>query len=279
MNSELSQRLFVATNCFLDVRLSIDMFYHHFRPPKGEALHTNFWLALILIIVLVAMTIRPSLAQDVSEEADSTVADHMHEHLTRISTIKSAIVAGKLENVREAATWLADHETAADLRTEFESYIILMRSHARHVIEAEDLACAAESVSEMAKTCGNCHLVNDVKPQFSYDRRPREDLEDVVTHMQRHLWATDRLWEGLIGPSDTAWNRGADMLIDAPLLPSDVTSATDNAAEIARIARRIHALGGIGTETKTPDARSELYAEVLGLCASCHTLLGRGPAN
>ena len=69
------------------------------------------------------------------------------------------------------------------------------------------------------------------------------------------------------------------MLIDAPLLPSDVTSATDNAAEIARIARRIHALGGIGTETKTPDARSELYAEVLGLCASCHTLLGRGPAN
>jgi hypothetical protein len=69
------------------------------------------------------------------------------------------------------------------------------------------------------------------------------------------------------------------MLIDAPLLPSDVTSATDNVAEIARIARRIHALGGIATETKTPDARSELYAEVLGLCASCHTLLGRGPAN
>jgi hypothetical protein len=53
----------------------------------------------------------------------------------------------------------------------------------------------------------------------------------------------------------------------------------DDAAEITTIARRIHALGGIGTETKTPDARSELYAEVLGLCARCHTLLGRGPAN
>ena len=237
------------------------------------------WLALILILALLTIVFRPTAAQVIVGEDRSAVADHMHEHLTRISTIKSAIIAGELENVAEAATWLADHETAADLRPEFEPYIILMRSHARHVIEAEDLASAAESVSEMAKTCGNCHLVNDVKMQFGYDRRPREDLEDVITHMQRHQWATDRLWEGIIGPSDTAWNRGADMLIDAPLLPSAVASATDNVEEIARIARRIHALGGIGTETKTPDARSELYAELLGLCASCHTLLGRGPAD
>jgi cytochrome c553 len=237
------------------------------------------WLALLLILALLTIVFRPSAAQVILEEDRSAVADHMHEHLTRIGAIKSAIIAGELENVTEAATWLAEHETAADLRAEFEPYIILMRRHARDVIEAEDLASAAESVSEMAKTCGNCHLVNDVRLQFGYDRRPREDLKDVVTHMQRHQWATDRLWEGIIGPSDTAWNRGADMLIDAPLLPSDVTSVTDNVAEITGIARRIHALGGIGTETKTPDARSKLYAEVLGLCASCHTRLGRGPAQ
>ena len=39
------------------------------------------------------------------------------------------------------------------------------------------------------------------------------------------------------------------------------------------------ALGVIGTETNTPNARSELYSEVLGVRAGCHTLLGRGPAN
>ena len=254
------------------------MLYHRFTPPRDTAMKNILWLALILILALVVIAFRPSLAQVVSEEDRSAVADHMHEHLTRISTIKSAIVAGKLEEVRKPATWLADHETAAGLPAEFESYVMLMRSYARHVIEAQDLASAAESVSNMAKTCGNCHLVNDVNLEFGYDDRPRKDLEDVVTHMQRHQWATDRLWEGLIGPSDTAWNRGTDMLIDAPLLPSDVTTATDNVAEIGNIARRIHALGGIGTETKTPDARSELYAELLGLCASCHTLLGRGPA-
>ncbi|MCH6550230.1 MAG: hypothetical protein IH812_10440 [Proteobacteria bacterium] len=55
------------------------------------------------------------------------------------------------------------------------------------------------------------------------------------------------------------------MLIDAPLQPSDVTIETKHVAEINDIKRHIHALGGIGTETITPDARRELYAEVLGL--------------
>jgi len=154
-----------------------------------------------------------------------------------------------------------------------------MREYAHEAAAAADLGSAAKAVSKMAKTCGNCHLVNDVNLEFGYDRKPRQDLEDFVTHMQRHQWAADRLWEGLIGPSDSAWNRGADMLIDVPLESSDVTTASEHYPEMSNISRRIHALGGIGTETKTLDARSELYAEVLGLCAGCHTLLGRGPAN
>ncbi len=206
-------------------------------------------------------------------------AAQMYEQLTRISTIKSAIIAGELEDVREAATWLADHETAVGLPTEFESYIVKMRRYANQVIEAQNLTFAAVSMSNMAKTCGNCHLVNDVRLAFGYDRRPREDLDDVIIHMQHHQWAADRLWEGLIGPSDAAWNRGTDMLIDAPLRPTEVANATALNGKLSKIVRRIHALGGIGTETRTPDARSELYAEILGLCASCHTLLAGGPAN
>ena len=255
------------------------MMYHDFRPPRGKTLQTNLWLALILVLTLAAIAFRPSLAQEISDDDDRTVADHMHEHLTRIGTIKAAIVAGRLADVQEPATWLADHETVEGLPPDFESYVAQMRSYARHVIEAEDLAAAAAAVSKMAKTCGNCHLVNGVNLEFGYDQEPREDVEDVVTHMQRHQWAADRLWEGLIGPSDTAWSRGADMLIDVPLAADDVTAVSEHHAEIIKIARRVHALGGISTETVTPDARSELYAEALGLCAACHVLLGRGPAN
>ena len=236
-------------------------------------------LAALLLLALFGLEPRPAAAPVASEAQLSAVAAHMHEHLAQISAIKSAIISGRLVDAREPATWLAEHETATGLPAEFEKYVSEMRSHALQVLVAPDLASAAESVSHMAKTCGNCHLVNSVSVQFGYDRRPREDLEDVIAHMQRHQWATDRLWEGLIGPSDAAWNKGTDMLIDAPLLPSDVATATEDAAAISRIARRIHALGGIGTETSTPDERSTLYAEVLGLCAGCHTLLNSGPGN
>jgi hypothetical protein len=240
---------------------------------------TNLWLALILVLALITLAFKPTLAQEAADEERSSVADHMHEHLTRIGTIKAEIVAGRLAGVREPAIWLADHETVAGLPVDFEPYVAQMKSYARHVIEARDLVTAASAVSQMARTCGNCHLVNGVELEFGYDTQPREDIEDIVTHMQRHQWAADRLWEGLIGPSDSAWHRGTDMLIDVPLESEDVTIATEHFAEIARITRRIHALGGIGTETVTPDARSDLYGEVLGLCASCHVLLGRGPAN
>lgn len=257
----------------------IDMLYHRFTPPEGKAARTNLCLAALLIIALLAIAFRPTAAQTVSDEERSAVAEHMHDHLTRITTIKAAIIAGKLEDVREPAIWLADHEEVAELPADFERYITQMRAYARQVVEARDLKSAAVSVSRMAKTCGNCHLVNHVNLEFGYDNAPRQDLEDVVTHMQRHQWAADRLWEGLIGPSNHAWDRGTDMLIDVPLDPSDVTVSTEHADEISSIARRIHALGGIGTETKTPDARSELYAEILGLCANCHMLLDRGPGH
>jgi cytochrome c553 len=239
----------------------------------------NFRLALVFTLALFVYEPPPTLAQDVSEEQMTIVADNMHEQLTRISTIKAAIVAGRLAEVREPATWLADHETVAGLPADFEPFVAQMRTYARHVIEAQDLESAATAVSQMASTCGNCHVANGVELEFGYDRLPRTDLEDVVTHMQRHQWAADRLWEGLIGPSDRAWNRGTDMLIDVPLESEDVTIVTAHFKQISDMARRIHSLGGIGTETVTPEARSELYGEVLGLCANCHMMLGRGPAN
>jgi cytochrome c553 len=238
-------------------------------------------MRLTSVLVFAVLTVGPNrtLGQAESEEQLTTVATHMHEQLGQIGTIKSAIIAGRLEGVRESAIWLADHDMTAGLPADFEPFVAQIKTYARHIIEAEDLNAAAESVSKMARTCGECHSSNGVDLRFGYDQLPREDIEDVVTHMQRHQWATDRLWDGLIGPSDSAWNRGADMLIDVPLAAGDVTITTEHQAEITKMTQRIHALGGMAAAAVTSDARSELYGEVLGLCAGCHVLLGRGPAN
>jgi cytochrome c553 len=242
-------------------------------------MNRNKRLASVLILLLFALQVSPLPARIVADEPLSAVAANMHEHLARISTIKSAVIAGKLQDVRGPANWLAEHETVPGLPGNFAPYVASMRQYARELATTEDLRSAAQAVSNMAKTCGNCHQANKVNLQFGYDQLPREDIEDVVTHMQRHQWATDRMWDGLIGPSDSAWNRGVDMLIDVPLLPSDVTTESERFSEIGDIAGRIHALASMAVEAKSLDSRSELYGEVLGLCAQCHTLLGRGPSD
>jgi len=240
-----------------------------------------FWLASIIALTLIASTSRILPAQEVRGEDETEVATHMHEHLARITTIKSLIIMGNLDGVREPAIWLADHEAVSGLPEDFEPYVGLMRQYAREVNNALDLKSAAIAVSGMARTCSNCHLVNEVEIEFGYDQMPA-DWSDSVSHMQRHQWAADRLWDGLIAPSDTAWDRGMNMLVDVPLHPDDVTdenSADVDTAALDRIARRIHKLAGLGTIATTPTARSELYGEMLGLCADCHTRLGRGPGQ
>lgn len=240
-----------------------------------------FWLASITALTLIATTSRFLPAQEVRGEDETDVATHMHEHLGRITTIKSLIIMGNLDGVREPAIWLADHEAVSGLPENFEPYVGLMRQYAREVNNAADLKSAAISVSRMAATCSNCHLANKVQIEFGYDRLP-EDWSDTVSHMQRHQWAADRLWEGLIAPSETAWNRGADMLVDVPLHPRNVMNEkSDNVDSEAldQIARRIHLFAGQATIAETPTQRSELYGEMLGLCAECHTRLGRGPGQ
>ena len=240
-----------------------------------------FWLASITALTLISSTSRLAPAQDIRSDNETDVATQMHEHLGRISTIKSQIIMGNLDGIREPAIWLADHEAVDGLPANFEGFVGLMRQYAREVNNATDLKSAAISVSGMAKTCSSCHLANEVAIEFGYDQIPAE-WSDTVSHMQRHQWAADRLWEGLIGPSDTAWQRGIDMLTDVPLQPDDVMnedSADVDSEALDQLARRTHVLAWQGAIAKTPTERSELYGEMLGLCAECHTRLGRGPGQ
>lgn len=238
-------------------------------------------LALLLFLTLCLFASRSLLSQELAASDQSVVADHMGEHLVRITAIKSFIIMGNLDAVREPAIWLAEHDSVPGLPAGVAPYLNSMRDFGREVVRAPNLKAAAVAVSELARSCGSCHFANDLGLAFGYDTVP-DEWADTISHMQRHQWAVDRMWEGMIGPSDVAWNRGVDMLIDVPLRPADVVNAMTTGVDIValdRMARRIHSLGSRGTDTRTPEARSEMYGEVLGLCADCHTQLGRGPGQ
>ena len=94
-----------------------------------------------------------------------------------------------------------------------------------------------------------------------------------MDRMQRHLWAMDRLWEGLVGPSEMAWQEGSKILAanpfpaDALPIPKDLQPvAKKQLAAIAALAKQA------GAATELAD-RSKVYGELLSTCSGCHSKL------
>ena len=157
----------------------------------------------------------------------------------------------------------------------WEEYVTAMRAAARDLLNAEDLASAANATSRLGLACGNCHTGNNVTVEFEADRRP-SDKEDSRSHMRRHQWAADRMWEGIIGPSDASWSRGANLLFESPMNPQGLGAEPGNEAVLG-MARRVHQLAANATTVSDPTGRADIYAEFLANCATCHKSLGISP--
>lgn len=229
-------------------------------------------LALCLFLAVVA-----PLAQEGDSEDPSATAIHMHEHLVQLTDIKAEIVAGNLAGTREPAAWLADHEPMDDMPLVYEPFVQSMRGNALAILDAGDLESAAVGVSTIARDCAACHTAFGIDLKFGFDQEPPA-WSDLESHMQRHQWAVDRLWEGLIGPSDGSWSRGITMLAEAPLKGTEA-SWDEEATHGDELASRVHMLGREAASALTPEARSGVYGRIVGTCAECHTRTGGGPGT
>lgn len=91
--------------------------------------------------------------------------------------------------------------------------------------------------------------------------------------MLDHKWATERMWEGVTGPWDNAWERGADSLamlqIFGEAMPEMVL--TD---ELRRRERELREIGEEAKTATTLDERAALYGRLVATCGECHQLVG-----
>ena len=231
-------------------------------------MHTKIWAGLALCVALAG------IQQSAAEESDLGL--HMQRHLQQITRIKTAVIRGDLEGLRRPATWLQQHEPAPEASILYVPFILSMRDHAGKILEAQDIGTAATDVSAIATDCANCHIASEVDINFDNPAEPPA-WSDMESHMQRHQWAIDRLWEGLIGPSDVSWSRGIRMLAEAPLHDTEATWDDTTGTDGDVMARRVHDLGREAATALLPHARAAVYGEMLGVCADCHTRTGGGP--
>jgi mono/diheme cytochrome c family protein len=88
--------------------------------------------------------------------------------------------------------------------------------------------------------------------------------------MHQHAWAAQRLWEGLIGPSEAAWSDGRNELneltVDRELSPA-------LRPQLAKIHNLAQPLPGNPDDVQ----RGDRYAAIIATCGECHGVLGVGP--
>ena len=213
----------------------------------------------------------PASAPKVSSQ---TTKEHMVEHFDRSANLLAAVIEGNLVAAKEHSSWLALHEGPKNL-AEWLASIGELRTAAKQGETSDDLAAMSQVTANVAAACGNCHATSKSVPGFALVEHP-ETGSDANKRMLLHKWAADRMWEGLIGPSDELWSQGVAALAIAPLHDDQILDRASAAPDIVAQAQAVHDLANEGSNATTTEMRAELYGRFLANCASCHARVGGG---
>src|SRR5690606_9988665 len=118
---------------------------------------------------------------------------HMQDHFSKAAEIKAALIAGNLEQAREPARWMAEHQADVEHPDAWKPYVQSMREAAQRIGGTEDLAAATQAFVDLAEVCAQCHTALG-GPKIDVGEPPRPaDPSDVAAHMARHQWALDAM--------------------------------------------------------------------------------------
>lgn len=188
----------------------------------------------------------------------------MQDHFDELRAIERMLLRGDLEDARDAALAITFDRPERDLPV-WAVHIARMQGAATALARSTTLEQACRSETRLAVACAACHRASNAMPTFAVDPEPADD-GSASARMRRHLWATDRLWEGLIGLSDDAWRAGAVLIATAPDAPGEGIDAE----RMRRYALPLRTAARRARIATTPDARARAYADLLIVCTGCH---------
>lgn len=187
-----------------------------------------------------------------------TARAYMRTHFAQSEDMRRAVIGGDLAALHAAAEGVAKDEWTPNLRPDWRPHVSAVRSAARAAQGAPSLEVGAAALTDLGQACASCHLLTGGpgSPRFPIP------VPGSTEPMLAHEIATERLWQGLVAPSDAAWLEGADGLIAAPELDSDVKEVASRSAHVRDLARR--------AKTVPANGRAKLFGDLLVTCANCH---------
>lgn len=193
---------------------------------------------------------------------------HMKAHFVGALKLQDAVLTGNLIEAKSQASWLASHDKAEP--PGWAPYLNVFQARARAAADAPSVEVAAVAVAQIAAACGDCHAGNHVQPKIGSTPIVKK-AASVKEHMTGQIEALDKLWAGLIVPSDQDWKEGAGLLANVAVTQKALTKEGLDKAEFARLlAETLHKLSASAAKAPKAD-RPRVYADLLTTCVACHT--------
>lgn len=198
-----------------------------------------------------------------------TEVPEMHRQLSRTVDIQSGIVLGDVQRARSAATWIATHEEVEHFPAALDSYRAEIRGYAALIAQSENLEAMALRMGQVAVACGRCHEATKGGPRFVLGTGPAQGTPEAQ-RMIVHLWAADRMWEGLVGPSDEAWVAGAQALASSRIVAQESPPSSARTSQSEETYAKMEFLVQEALAAATLEARGSVYGKLLSTCNGCH---------
>jgi cytochrome c553 len=202
-------------------------------------------------------------------QSDTPLPERMHEHFTLAVAARDALTQADVEGARGHLTALAELPPTASYPATWQPQLVPFQTAARAAAAATDLDALALAVADVGLACAGCHQAVGAEIAFDETGGPPTS-DDPASHMLRHQWAADRMWEGLMAPADERYLAGAGALAEAPLEPTEVAEGLTVGPEVTALAARVHDLGRQASVATGAAVRARHYGEFLATCASCH---------
>ena len=206
----------------------------------------------LLALLLVAACTPASGSNDppaLELDRPSVVRFHMQRHFGDLRDIERMLLAGRLDDARARAFLLTKPARDRGLDPFAQESAAVSRAAAA-LVSAPSIPEACRLEARVAEACASCHVhIPKVLPLPAMPSQPDAS-------MQRHGWAADRLWEGVVLADTRRWRAGLDVFAIA---------STGRVQELAR-----GAVQSLETHQDTVATRAATYGELLVACANCH---------
>jgi cytochrome c553 len=196
----------------------------------------------------------------------------MEAHYNVVILAHDALIQGNLAGFRSQLLLVPEQELPPSSPKEWLPLHERLQTAAREGAKSSDLAAAAKTIAPVVLACGICHAALDTGPVYPAPA-PDDGADAVKTAMLDHQWVTERLWEGVTGPWNNAWERGAEALSVVEVF-GDKDLAVTLSDDLRRREQELREIGEEAKSTTALDERAALYGRLLSTCGECHQAIG-----